>query len=275
MEGRKWEDLNEDCLVNALGRVGIESLLMEVPFVCKSWFKATLNPLCWRHLVFPQITHLPWYTDSFTSRLIREYRLQGRFSVTALVKSLIKRSDRSITHLKLPGCCSEEALFYAADECPNLRTLVIPYDFSDEHMFKIPNLVTNWKKLEFLKLGISCQIKEIIAQISIHCKNFVGLAIKRAQIEKNEATAIVTLLPNINYLGLKEASIQRQYLVMILKGCKKLEYVDVRMCLGFDEGDGDILKLASHIRTFRHEGSHLVDLICFSYIFYPDGYGSG
>ncbi|KAL7177283.1 hypothetical protein ACSBR2_030602 [Camellia fascicularis] len=46
MEGRKWEELNMDCLVNVLGRVGIESLILDIPFVCKSWSKATLSSLC-------------------------------------------------------------------------------------------------------------------------------------------------------------------------------------------------------------------------------------
>ncbi|KAL7177290.1 hypothetical protein ACSBR2_030609 [Camellia fascicularis] len=45
-----------DCLVNVLGRVGIESLLIDVPFVCKSWYKATESPLCWRQLDFLEIS---------------------------------------------------------------------------------------------------------------------------------------------------------------------------------------------------------------------------
>ena len=44
MEGRKWDGLNDGTLVNALGRVGMESLLLDVPFVCKSWYKASREP---------------------------------------------------------------------------------------------------------------------------------------------------------------------------------------------------------------------------------------
>nr|CAN63346.1 hypothetical protein VITISV_012622 [Vitis vinifera] len=43
MEGRKWEELNMDCLVNVFQRVGMESLLLDVPFVCKSWAIITLQ----------------------------------------------------------------------------------------------------------------------------------------------------------------------------------------------------------------------------------------
>ncbi|KAL7177306.1 hypothetical protein ACSBR2_030625 [Camellia fascicularis] len=42
-------------------------------------------------------------------------------------------------------------------------------------------------------------------------------------------------------------------------GCKELEYLDVSDCLGFNEGDSEILKLASRIRTFKHKDSHVPD----------------
>ena len=54
MEGQKWEELNMDILVNVLRRVGMESLLLDVPFVCKSWYKASRKPQCWEHLIFPK-----------------------------------------------------------------------------------------------------------------------------------------------------------------------------------------------------------------------------
>ncbi|KAI5349804.1 PREDICTED: F-box/LRR-repeat [Prunus dulcis] len=34
MDQRRWEDLNIDCLVNIFGRGGMESLLLDVSFVC-------------------------------------------------------------------------------------------------------------------------------------------------------------------------------------------------------------------------------------------------
>ncbi|KAJ6864118.1 hypothetical protein NC651_034835 [Populus alba x Populus x berolinensis] len=60
MEERKWEDLEFYCLVNVLGRVGMESLLLDVPFVCKSWYRASLDPSCWKHLVFPKDLDSEW-----------------------------------------------------------------------------------------------------------------------------------------------------------------------------------------------------------------------
>ncbi|KAA8548418.1 hypothetical protein F0562_000102 [Nyssa sinensis] len=46
----------------------------------------------------------------------------------------------------------------------------------------------------------------------------------------------------------------KNYLVMILQGCKELVHFDVRDGRGFKVND-EILKLASHIRTFMYEGS--------------------
>ncbi|KAF5940465.1 hypothetical protein HYC85_021632 [Camellia sinensis] len=126
-------------------------------------------------------------------------------------------------------------------------------------MLQIPILISKWTNLEILRLGGTFQMQEVLAQINIHCKNFIGLAIARAHVEQDEASAIVTLLPNIKQLFLRHAYMEKENLVMILQGCKELEYFDVRHCIGFDEGDDEILKLASRIRTFKDEGSMLYD----------------
>ncbi|KAI8003710.1 F-box/LRR-repeat protein [Camellia lanceoleosa] len=389
MEGEKGKELNMDCLVNVLGRVGIESLLIDVLFVCKSWYKATKSPLCWRQLDFLEISLDDCTSLFFLARLVDDYQVKGKFSFTSIVKTLVKRSATSAMYVSFPnsGFCDEEwlvtlAIFFDSpsvltivlelpadidhdvvskvpkltsnwkcleflrfgttfkmeeilsqisihcknfacfsashadikkDEatsivtlvpnivfgvkmegrkweelnmdclvnvlgrvgiesllldipfvckswCPNLRTFVLPYGLPYEHMLKIPNLINKWKSLEYLTLCASCfQLQEIIYQISIHCNNFVGLGVPNAYIGKSDASAIATLLPNIKELDLRCANIEKESLVMIFKGCKELEYVDVSDCEGFDEGDIDILKLASHIRTFKPEGSMLFD----------------
>ncbi|KAF5935704.1 hypothetical protein HYC85_026833 [Camellia sinensis] len=123
----------------------------------------------------------------------------------------------------------------------------------------MPNLMSKWKNLAILRLVGTFQMQEILAQINIHCKNFIGLGILGAYIEQGQASTIVTLLPNIKQLILRHASHEKENLVMILQGCKELKYFDVRDCIGFDEGDDEILKLASHIQTFKPEGSMLYD----------------
>ncbi|KAF5935707.1 hypothetical protein HYC85_026836 [Camellia sinensis] len=143
MEGRKWEELNMDCLENVLGRVGIESLLLDILFVCKSWFKATLSSLCWRRLNFSQV---------LTARYM--YKYEVKFCAISMMKFVVDRSERYATYLSLPNrSLTDEALIYVIDRCPNLRTFVLPYVLPYEHMLKILNLINKWKSLEYLTLG--------------------------------------------------------------------------------------------------------------------------
>ncbi|CAL5416382.1 unnamed protein product [Camellia sinensis] len=371
MEGEKGKELNMDCLVNVLGRVGIESLLIDVPLVCKSWYKATKSPLCWRQLDFLEISFDDCTSLFFLARLVDDYQVKGKFSFTSIVKTLVKRSATSAMYVSLPGSgfYDEEVLYYIADQCPNLIVLELPADIDHDVVSKVPKLTSNWKCLEFLRFGTTFKMEEILAQISIRCKNFAGFSASHADIKKDEATSIVTSVPNIEYLGLRMegrkweelnmdclvnvlgrvgiesllldipffcaismmkfivdrsdrcttylslpnrsltdealiyeiiyqisihcnnfvglgvpnayigksdasaiatllpnikeldlrcANIEKESLV-ILKGYKELEYVDVSDCEGFNERDIDILKLASHIHTFKPEGSMLFD----------------
>ena len=120
MSEPKWEDLDRDCLVSIFGRVGLESLLYGVPYVCKKWYKATLIPQSWQHLDFSKLQHHDsWYCDDFASRRMDTYPVKGNFTITAFIKSAVKRSGRFATYIALPELtnrCMEEALLYVADE---------------------------------------------------------------------------------------------------------------------------------------------------------------
>lgn len=255
MEGRKWEELNMDCLVNVFRSVGMESLLLDVPFVCKSWYKASLDPKCWECLIFPKYIKPDriWDNSPLGERLMMEY--QESFCVTAFIKSVVARSQRRATVLTLPICCTEEALEYAANESPSLKDLRLHGDLLFKKSTIIPKLISKWKNLEMMSLGSRHNMEEILVQISLHCNNFIMLFAPHIYVGKDEATAIVTSLPNLKYLVLKGSTIEWENLVMVLQGCKKLLGLDVRKCIGFEEDDAEILALASHIPTFMCEGS--------------------
>ena len=57
---------------------------------------------------------------------------------------------------------------------------------------------------------------------------------------------------------MKGANIDRESLEIILQGCKDLVRLDGRDCVGY-KCDDQLLKLASHITNFQHEGSRLFD----------------
>ncbi|XP_059632309.1 F-box/LRR-repeat protein At3g48880-like [Cornus florida] len=250
MEERKWEELNMDCLVNVLGRVGMESLLFNVPFVCKSWYKATLNPLCWQHLDFPEIS------DSFESRLVDSLGSET-FSASGLIKFAVNRSGGLAVSVVVPYYCPQWAFHCFVEGCPALKSLTLPIKLVDYTIF-ISRWISKWKNLQMLRLGSSGYMQTILPEVSLHCENFTDLGISSGYIDEDEALELVTLLPDIKYLDLRETSLGREDLVMILKGCKKLVHFDVRDNKGF-ECDDEILKLASHIPTFMYEGSREED----------------
>ncbi|XAR62564.1 hypothetical protein NMG60_11017381 [Bertholletia excelsa] len=260
--------MNVDCLVNIFERVGMESLLLDVPFVCKSWYKATLNPNCWKRLLFPKLDHYDYSEDS---RLEDAYRFHSKSAITSFVKFVVKRSKRQGTVLALPACCTEEALLYAAEECPELRCLVLRSELLHDHGPMILEIISKWKNLEFIRLVGSLHLQEILGRVSTHCRNFNGLG-ATAYIGEEATLAIVTLVPKIKYLDLRRANIERKNLMKILKECRELEYLDARDCIGFDEDDEEIIKLGSHIRKFMREGSMLYDYDDFKCSYRDDGF---
>ncbi|CAL2224747.1 unnamed protein product [Prunus armeniaca] len=138
----------------------MEALLLDVPFVCKSWYKATLNPSCWQPLIFPDnkcIEVWPWDVSecldfqNLMDRFASEYHIDGdRCSVTAFLKFVINRSIVNSTVLKLPKCCTVEVLEFVANVCPGLVTSSLPGDLLDsKHM--ILELIGKWKNLEVVQ----------------------------------------------------------------------------------------------------------------------------
>ncbi|KAJ9693749.1 hypothetical protein PVL29_009620 [Vitis rotundifolia] len=207
----------------------MESLLLDVPFVCKLWYKASLDPKCWERLIFPKYIKPDdiWDKSPLGERLMMEY--QESFCVTAFIKS------------------------------PSLKALRLHDDLLFKKSTIIPKLISKWKNLVMLSLGSTHNMEEILALISLHCNNFIMLFAPRIYVGKDEATSIVTSLPNLKYLVLKGSTIERENLVTVLQGCKKLLRLDVRKWIGFEENDAEILALASYIPTFMCKGSILYD----------------
>ncbi|KAL6185721.1 hypothetical protein ACLB2K_041848 [Fragaria x ananassa] len=236
----------------------MESLLLDIPFVCKSWHKETLNPSCWNSLIFPDFEpEFPYDECDYPifDRFVSEFGLdRDHFSVTAFIKFVVNLSQGNAVSLKLPGCSSLEAFEYVTDECPNiiifglLRCLLWKDDIDLE-------LIGKFKNLFMLALGSCTYLDRVLAVVSKHCKLFSHLILSNAQIGKEEATAIVNLIPDIKLLSLNDAQIDRDNLILLLKGCKELVMLDAKDCIGFDEGDDEIAKLASHIKNFHCEGS--------------------
>lgn len=115
-ELRKWEDLDFDCLVDIFERLDMESLLLGVPFVCKSWYKASRSPSCWQHIDFGEFCDHDNYEQTYSTcvlRFIDAYQVQ-RFSFGKFVRLIVARGLGQSTCLVLPLGCSYKALNHVA-----------------------------------------------------------------------------------------------------------------------------------------------------------------
>ena len=81
-------------------------------------------------------------------------------------------------------------------------------------------------------------------------------------------------MPNIKYLNLKGAQVNRDGLVTLLRGCRDLVLLDARDRYGFDENDDEISTLESHISKFMCEGSEFPEFLCGmdNFVLPVDGY---
>ncbi|KAK1404201.1 hypothetical protein POM88_003806 [Heracleum sosnowskyi] len=251
MEERKWENLNSDCLVNVFGRLDLETRLLDIVLVCKKWKEVLLNPLCWQIIDFPD--------DISQSRLAVASDARGSPNISGLINFVVGRSQGCCSKLVLPNGTTIADLIYVSDACPNIKTLVLPYDDVElaYHGEAIVKLIAKWKSLEVLDCGFCCCIDQIVDKIGLHCKNFVSLSFQITQIDPVISSAIVSKLANIKSLVLKKAFIGKEEIMILLLGCKELELLYIQNCffLGLKEFDEEMLHLASRIKDFQLEGS--------------------
>ncbi|XP_065001962.1 F-box/LRR-repeat protein At3g48880 isoform X3 [Musa acuminata AAA Group] len=97
--GRRWEEMPVDCLVDIFRRLGLHDLTLSVPFVCRCWRRASLDPGCWRRLDFRSLDFMPWshFSRSFNSC----YRLSS-LSFSAFMRFVVARSRGSAAELLFP-----------------------------------------------------------------------------------------------------------------------------------------------------------------------------
>ncbi|PIA38912.1 hypothetical protein AQUCO_02700244v1 [Aquilegia coerulea] len=268
--GKNWEDLHTDCLIKIFGRVGLESLILTIPFVCKSWYKASLDPHCWKVLDFKPI---PVNTIPRAIMVLQKmpwgYKFKNLPDVTPssqFMKTAVNRSGGLATEVVFHTCLlRDNILEYILERCPALKTLSLPewkhfvrrgeclQRENDKCLLKMISKLHNLESLMTLNI-VSPNLTMVLNQLHIHCPNLVTLGFQDV-ISDDIASAIVTLFPNIKNLVLRGSSIWRESLILILSGCRKLELLDVSGCIGFDANDAEILKMASHIKTFKSEGA--------------------
>ncbi|KAF5205529.1 F-box/LRR-repeat protein [Thalictrum thalictroides] len=266
-EVRKWEDLNIDCLLNIFERVGLNPLIFDLPFVCKSWYKASRDPYCWKILDFTCISFEQRYFESIifvNGQPPADDDARWCLFTKFVIKFAADHSCGIATTVVFHHHLFYNILQYPLERCPAVKNLILPHycipnlSIRDE-LKDIPKLIHKWKDLESLSLSCYSHFTAILAQIQIHCKKLVSLTTSY-YIGTRQASAIVTFVPNIKHLVLRSCFLPRKNLIRILSGCRELELLDVTSCTGFDADDVEILTMASYIKTFMSNDSEEDDI---------------
>lgn len=97
---RRWDEMQADCLVNIFRLLALGDLAVAVPFVCNSWYRASLDPNCWHRLNFRSLDFTPWspFSRAFTLR----YRLHSPLSFSSFLRFALHRSCGGVDQLAFP-----------------------------------------------------------------------------------------------------------------------------------------------------------------------------
>ncbi|KAH0468727.1 hypothetical protein IEQ34_001959 [Dendrobium chrysotoxum] len=256
MELGRWEGMQMDCLVSIFSKLGLDDLTTAVPLVCKSWNQASVDPLCYRILDFRHLDFNP--SSPFASRFAFEFSVP-RFSFSDFLKLAMARARGAAVDLRFNSLfsASNQDLSLASDECSKLKNLILPRIESEDEE-QLLKAISNWKELEVLEMESKPSVlHEMVKQIGLHCNKFQGLKL-RGCIKKEDAAAIIGSLPKLKWLDLSCCRLGREDLLAIIDGCRDLNRLSVRDCIGF-EADDELKRRASGIVVFEHEGSMIED----------------
>ncbi|WOL07011.1 hypothetical protein Cni_G15746 [Canna indica] len=255
---RRWEDLPSDCLIHIFRHLGLDDLTVSLPFVCRSWWRASLDPGCWSVLNFRPLDFRPW--SHFSRSLASRYRLKTSPSFASFMRLAVHRSGGAAAELFFPSSLgvSLQGLAYASIKCPRLKTLALPDNLMLEDDLRVPEFMGRWKDLEKLEMETKpSSFLETVAEIGRHCGKFSRLKV-RGLIGKEDARAIANWLPELKQLELNRSYLTKEEVAVIVSGCRKLERLSVRDCLGL-QADEEVRRLAAGVEWFEHEGCRLLD----------------
>lgn len=255
--GSKWKEMEMDCLVLIFQKLNLQDLALSVPFVCKTWLQASLSPLCWRVLDFRRLDFAPGseLSGRFAARHPPPPR---RAAFSAFMKLAVRRSCGTAVELHFPLFfeVSAEDLAHASTGCPKLKVLGMDSLRSDSELH-LARLIGKWKELEQLEMETGpSSISDLAAAISLGCRNFRGLSMS-GEVKMEDALAIADCLPKLKKLNLSRSYLPKRELLAIMDGCRELETLSVKHCVGFNADDEEVLGRACGTVKLEREGSKL------------------
>lgn len=227
--------IGEVLLAQVFKWLPFEERLTTVPLVCKSWRSASFDPSCWR-----VVDMNGWFKKRVDDDFMWEFEFDCEDEMEFYIKKVVDRSCGQITELQTMHC-SDGAVEYLAERCPNLTVLSIqdsPYVTSQA----VKKLAESCKKLERLDLSDCYSIgNETLEAFGRNCKSLVWLA--RNMVRTNdflspgpvldgddEATIVSKYLTNLTHLEMKKSSLSDVGLAHIVRACRHLESLNLACC---------------------------------------------
>jgi hypothetical protein len=142
------------------------------------------------------------------------------------------------------------------NRCAKLRKAVLP-DLLLEDEPHLPEIIGRWKELEQLEMECKpSSFQELVNNLSPKLSSLKMFG----SFKKDDISTMVNKLPKMKSLCLSKSYLQKDELLAILNGCKCLQELVARDCVGF-EVDEEVLKRVTRvgIKVFDHEGSKLID----------------
>ncbi|KAL2936409.1 F-box protein SKIP1 [Bienertia sinuspersici] len=257
-----WAELTHECLINILSRLSLEDRWKGAMLVCKSWFEAckdsSLNKSLDLEPYFESLTESTrWWSPEFERK------------IDAILLFFAKSCDGFLTEIRVRHC-SDHALIFAAQRCPQLQVLSIKssQSISDAAMTEVAK---NCPMLKELDISFCHEIShESLSLIGRNCPNLKVL--KRnfmnwldpsqhrgivpneylnscPQGGDSEAAAIAKYMPNLENLELKFSKLSGKGLALISEGCLNLEYMDLNGCANLTSRD--ILNSSLNLRNLK------------------------
>ncbi|VVB16376.1 unnamed protein product [Arabis nemorensis] len=243
-----WGGLAPEILINIISRLTIQERWTGPMFVRKSWLTVCRDPYLWSIFdlepwfeSYPESTRL-WSTD---------FEQKG----DSMLRSVVDWSDGGLTEIRVRHC-SDHALSYAADRCPNLQVLAIRSspNVTDASMTKIASRCRSLKELD---ISYCHEIShDTLVVIGRNCPNLTTL--KRNLMDwssrhigsvpteyldtcpqdgDTEADAIGKHMVNLEHLEIQFSRLSVKGLASICEGCPNLKYLDLFGCVHLSSRD--------------------------------------
>ncbi|CAN8301484.1 unnamed protein product [Cochlearia groenlandica] len=243
-DGSDWGGLAPEILTNIISRLTIRELWTGPMFVRKSWLSICRDPCLWS--VFDLE---PWFESFPDSALLWSPDFERK--IDSMLRSVVDWSDGGLAEIRVRHC-SDQAISYVADRCPNLQVLAVKSsrNVTDASMTKIAFRCRSLKELDISHCHEISH--DALVLIGRNCTNLTTL--KRNLMDRSDSSRCVCYVPteyldacpedgdteadaigkhmiNLERLEIRYSRLSAKGLVSICEGCPKVEYLDLFGCV--------------------------------------------